>query len=154
MISVSRAILAAVALLLPVCAAAQQQNDLREFRVGMAITELPESGYSGFACLDDAAKQLSDWRDYTGCPIASDGTRAISFHYDSAAMGEDTTRVAGQPVTLALLIGQNAQVTGLKIDTDPHARLYLHKKAYLFAQQVRARFGEEGWICRNADPTP
>jgi hypothetical protein len=45
-------------------------------------------------------------------------------------------------------------VAGIKIDTDPHARLYLHKKAFLFALQVRARFGEDGWTCSQRSPTP
>jgi hypothetical protein len=144
----------AAGVLLPACSAAEQQNDLREFRVGMPVSELPRHGYAGFACAADPAKQLADWRDYAACPVSPDGFHAISFHYDNTGADSDETLVAGHPVQLALLIDDTAHVAGIKIDTDPHTRLYLHKKAYLFAQQVKARFGEDGWACRKQAPTP
>nr|WP_294523930.1 hypothetical protein [uncultured Rhodopila sp.] len=141
------------AIVLPLCAAAAaQQNDLREFRVGMPVSALPQSGYGSFSCANDPSQKIEDWRDYKTCPAASDGLRAVSFRYDTG--GDDgQTIVGGQPVTLALLIDDTAEVAGLRIETDPHARLYLHKKAYLFALQVRARFGDDGWTCRKAEPT-
>ncbi len=78
-----------------------------------------------------------------------------AFRYDDGGPGgEDKTQVAGHPVELALLIDNTGEVAGIRIDTDPHARLYLHKKAFLFALQVRARFGEEGWTCRQTEPAP
>jgi len=147
----------AVAILMPICALAAPQNDLREFRVGMPVSSLPQSGYGGFACAADPTKTLPGWDDYKACPVDPDGAHAVSFRYAGGAAGDEDggkTEVGGQPVNLALLISDNAQVTGLRIDTDPHIRLYLHKKAYLFALQVRARFGEDGWACRKAEPTP
>ena len=85
-----------------------------------------------------------------------DGTRAVGFRYGPGGSPSDDvkTEVGGQPVTLALLIDDHAQVAGIRIETDPHARLYLHKKAFLFALQARARFGEEGWTCQQMMPTP
>jgi hypothetical protein len=150
----------AAAMLLPAMTAAAPQivaaavppTDLREFRVGMAVSELPESGYGAFACVDDPSAKLADWRDYKACPAASDGLRAISFRYGDDDDGSKTL-VGGQPVNLALLIDDSARVHGLHIETDPRTRLYLHKKAYLFALQVRARFGEDGWTCQKAEPT-
>jgi hypothetical protein len=138
------------AILLPLCAAAapSQQNDLREFRVGMPVSGLPQSGYGDFACANDAARKLTDWGNFKECSAAPDGSHAVSFRYD-----DNETVVGGQPVTLALLIDDSAQVAGLRIDTDPHVRLYQHKKAYLFGLQVKARFGDEGWTCRNVQPT-
>ncbi len=158
--NIVHAVLAA-AILLPVGTAAAQndpvpRNDLREFRVGMPVAALPQSGYGRFACADEPAKKLSHWTDYKACPAGPDGARAISFRYtDDTAGDEDSgkTEVGGQPVNLVMLIADNSKVTGLRIDTDPHTRLYLHKKAYLFALQVRARFGEDGWSCKNAEPT-
>ena len=147
----------AAALLLPaVAVAALPRNDLREFRVGMAVSALPPTGYGGFACANDPSKKLSGWSDYKACPASADGTHTVSFRYDNPASGGEggKTRVAGQPVNLALLIDNDAQVIGLKIDTDPHTGLYLHKKAYLFGLEAKARFGEDGWTCRKADPTP
>jgi len=147
-----RAATATTILLLPFAAVAEQ-NDLREFRVGMPVSALPQSGYGSFACATDPAKTLSGWDDYTTCPVGSDGTRAVSFRYDGNPSTQGETVVAGQPVILALLIDDQAEVAGLRIATDPHTRLYLHKKAHLFAIQVRARFGDDGWTCRKFEPT-
>jgi hypothetical protein len=144
------------ALVVPVCANAAGGNDLRDFRIGMAVSALPASGYGGFACAADQSKKLADWGGYQTCPVSQDGTRAVSFGYDGggSAGDESKTQVAGQPVELALLIGDDGRVTGIKIDTDPHARLYQHKKAFLFGLQIRARFGEDGWTCTQQSPTP
>jgi hypothetical protein len=139
------------AVLVPACAAAAAgPSDLRDLRVGMAVSALPTSGYGGFACFGDQSIKLPDWQAYRTCPAAADGSRTVSFRYDNA----DKTEVAGQPVLLALLIDKDATVAGIKIDTDPNARLYQHKKAFLFALQIRARFGEDGWNCRQQPPTP
>jgi hypothetical protein len=145
---------AGVAVMLALCAAGApaQQNDLRELRVGMPVSALPQTGYGAFACASDPSRKIADWRDYMACPAAADGLRAVSFRYDTGGE-DDQTIVGGQPVTLALLIDESAEVAGLRIETDPRARLYLHKKAYLFALQVRARFGDEGWTCSQAQPT-
>jgi hypothetical protein len=151
--SIVRAAMVA-AFLLPASARAEQQNDLREFHIGMAVSALPESGYGRFVCAGDPSKKLTRWNNYQICPTEPDGTRAVGFRYGSGDDDSATTQVGGQPVNLALLIAEDAQVTGIKIDTDPHVRLYMHKKAYLFALQVRARFGEDGWTCQKAAPTP
>ncbi|PPQ36165.1 hypothetical protein [Rhodopila globiformis] len=143
---------AVVALLAPLTAVAEH-NDLREFRIGMPVSALPQSGYGGFTCAAEPAKTLSGWGDYKACPAGTDGMHAVSFRYDGNPSTEGKTIVAGQPVTLTLLIDDQAEVGGLRIDTDPHARLYLHKKAHLFAIQVRERFGADGWTCRKFEPT-
>jgi hypothetical protein len=151
-VDLARAAVAAAVLLTPFVAMAEQ-NDLREFRVGMPVSALPQSGYGDFACAAEPAKTLSGWNDYKACPAGTDGTHAVSFRYDGNPSTQGETVVAGQPVTLALLIDDQAEVTGLRIATDPHTRLYLHKKAHLFAIQVRARFGEDGWTCQKFEPT-
>jgi hypothetical protein len=119
----------------------------------MPVSELPEGGYSAFGCAGDASIKLDDWRGYNSCPAAPNGLYGVSFRYADDEDGSKT-QVAGQPVTLAVWINDKAQVGGISIDTNPHTRLYLHKKAYLFALQVRAHFGEDGWTCRKAEPTP
>jgi hypothetical protein len=139
-----------VGIISPVAVLAAEQNDLREFRIGMAVSALPDAGYGEFACAGDSARTLLDWRDFRSCSAASDGTRGITFRYEDGRQ----TQVGGQSVNLALLIDGNDRVSGIRIDTDPSARLYQHKRAYLFAQQVRARFGDDGWKCSNAAPTP
>src|SRR5690349_21667649 len=115
------AAVAATVLLAPFAAVAEQ-NDLREFRVGMLVSALPQSGYGDFACVAEPAKTLSDWSDYKSCPAGTDGTRAVGFRYDGNPSTQGETVVAGQPVTLALLIDDQAEVAGLRIATDPHTR--------------------------------
>jgi len=140
-------------------ASAADGADLREFRVGMRAAELPAEGYTGFTCADDPARKLDGWRDFAACPADARGLHAVRFRYDeaanpAAAMGGqfEGTQVAGHPVVLTLLIGDDGTVDGLVIETDPKARLYLRKKAFHFADQIKARFGEDGWTCRNAPP--
>lgn len=138
---------------------AQEESDLREFRVGMPVSELPKAGYTGFTCAQDPERKIEGWSGWRACPPDEAGHRAVGFRYDDrtnelARIDEDAagTYVGGHPVLLALLIGEDARVEGLRIETDPKARLYLRKKAFLFAQQVKARFGEEGWRCVEREP--
>jgi len=137
-----------------------EPNDLREFRVGMRVSELPATGYIGLTCTDAPERTLSGWSEYGKCPADPAGFHSVSFRYDDsknelARINEDArgTKIAGQPVLLALLIGEDARLDGLRIETDPKARLYAYKKAFLFGQQVKARYGPEGWKCTNAKPS-
>lgn len=54
------ALLLALVAVRPVAAEAPgaPENDLREFRIGMAVDEMPRTGYLGFACADGAARKL------------------------------------------------------------------------------------------------
>lgn len=138
---------------------AAPQNDLRQFRVGMAVADLPRSGYGGFACAEAPTRTLSGWSAYASCPADLHGLHAVAFRYEEssnplASINDDDqgTRVAGHPALLALLIGDNGMVDGIRIATDPHTRLYLHKKAFLFAGQVEAHFGAQGWQCNATEP--
>ena len=134
-----------------------EANDLREFRVGMPVGDLPAEGYAGLACADDPARTLSRWDEYRSCPADARGLHEVRFRYaEGANPGAgindqfEGTKVAGHPVLLTLLIGDEGTVDGLTIETDPRARLYLRKKAFLFADQVKARYGEDGWTCTSA----
>ena len=137
----------------------KQENDLREFRVGMAVDQMPRTGYVGFACADDPVRKLGGWQNYRECPAEASGWHAVRFQYDEAAnpMAEvnglfEGTKVGGHPVLLTALMGDE-RLKGLVIETDPTARLYLRKKAFLFGAQVKARFGDAGWTCTNQAPS-
>jgi len=156
--------LACVALALALAAIAparaEDVNDVRNLRIGMPVAELPATGYDGFACAADAAIKLAGWSDYKRCPADATGRRAVSFRYDEADNplarvneGYTGTRVGGHPVLIALIVGEDARVAAIRIDTDPHARLYMHKKAFLLAEQVKERYGQDGWECTEASPT-
>jgi hypothetical protein len=127
------------------------ENDLRDVRVGMAVADLPATGYVGFACTADAGRKVSGWANWRDCPAGEDGLHALRFGYDPAT-SRDGTIVAGHPAILTLLVDDAGTVAGLKIETDPAARLYLRKKAFLFASQVKARYGDDDWNCSQSQP--
>jgi len=127
------------------------ENDLREFRVGMNVAELPQVGYAGFGCGADG-RTLSSWQNWRDCPPDPSGLRVVRFHYDPAT-SPDGTKVAGHPVLLALLIDDAGRVDGVQIETDPNARLFTRKKAFLLGLQARSRYGMDGWICTEDSPT-
>jgi hypothetical protein len=126
-------------------------NDLRDIRIGIAIADLPSAGYVDFSCAIDADRTLWGWSDWRDCPAGADALRALRFGYDPATSRNGTV-VAGHPVILTALIDNAGTVAGLKIETDPKARLYLRKKAFLFGPQVKARYGPDGWTCTQAQP--
>ena len=141
-----------------------EANDRGDIRLGAAVADLPSHGYTGLICADMAkdapGRALESWEDYKRCPVGPSGLRAVGFRYDEAANPlakvnglYEGTKVGGHPVLLTLLIGSDNQVDGLVIETDPNARLYLRKKAFLFGDQVKARYGEEGWNCKQEAPT-
>ncbi|MBR0695178.1 hypothetical protein JQ553_18330 [Bradyrhizobium lablabi] len=126
-------------------------NDLRDIRLGMAASDLPEAGYVGFYCATDTGHLLAGWSKWRDCPPDANGMRAIRFGYDPAT-SRDGTMVAGHPAILTLLIDDTGHVAGLQIVTDPKARLYIRKKAFLLGMQARSRYGAEGWACSEGQP--
>jgi hypothetical protein len=126
-------------------------NDLRDIHLGMAVADLQESGYVDFACAGDLKHTLAGWVNWRDCPADANGTRAIRFGYDPST-SRDGTMVAGHPAILTLLIDDAGHVGGLQIETDPTARLYIRKKAFLLGQQAKSRYGADGWACTDGQP--
>jgi hypothetical protein len=126
-------------------------NDLRDIRLGMPATDLPDAGYVNLACATDPQKTLTTWTGWRDCPADPSGFHAIRFGYDPATSREGTI-VAGHPAILTLLVDDAGIVSGLRIETDPKARLYIRKKAFLFGIQVKSRYGLDGWSCTEAQP--
>ncbi len=157
------ALLLALAVTSPAAAAVPPgtpDNDLREFRVGMAVDAMPGTGYLGFACAAGPGRKLDGWQGYSQCPPETSGWHAVRFQYDEAANPlakvnglYEGTKVGGHPVLLTALIGDDGRLKGLVIETDPAARLYLRKKAFLFGEQAKARYGDAGWTCASQEPS-
>lgn len=126
-------------------------NDLRDIQLGKPIADLPDAGYANRVCADDTQAMLATWSSWRDCPTDASRLHAIRFGYDRATNPEGTI-VAGHPVILTLLIDDAGIVSGLRIETDPKARLYIRKKAFLFATQVKSRYGLDGWSCTQAQP--
>ena len=151
---------AAVSAIVALCdPAGAQSADIRDLRAGMAVDELPATGYVGLACRRAPDVALASWRDFVRCPSDPGGLHEVRARYDDednplAQMNDkwEGTKVAGHPVELTLLIGDDNVVHGLRIVTDPKARLYLKKKAFLLAHQVKLHYGEEGWSCSEEPP--
>jgi hypothetical protein len=136
----------------PTLAAAEELSDLREFRLGMNAADLPATGYADFMCADDTHQSLQDWSSWRNCSPDARGHRAIKFKYDPKTSPEGT-KVGGHPVLLTLIIGEDAHVAGLTIETDPKARPFQHKKAFLLGLQARAHYGTNSWSCTENPPT-
>ncbi len=126
-------------------------NDLRDIRIGMSAADLPKDGYVDFACAADAKQTLSGWDDWKSCATDANALRAIRFGYDPAT-SRDGTMVAGHPAILTLSFDDSGHVAALQIVTDPKARLYIRKKAFLLGLQAKSRYGTEGWTCTEGQP--
>ena len=135
-------------------------GDLRDLRVGMSVDELPAEGYVDLACGRDGGAPgaaLARWAEFERCPPDAAGLHEVTFAYDASPLGElgdrwEGTKVAGHPVIPSLLIDDGGVVQGIRIVTDPDARIYLKKKAFLLAIRVMGRYGRDGWTCTEAAP--
>jgi hypothetical protein len=136
------------------------EGDIRDLRVGMSVAELPAEGYVDLACGNDGGEPgaaLGGWAEFERCPPDARGLHEVAFAFGPsplAALGDrwEGTKVAGHPVIPSLLIDDRGVVQGIRIVTDPDARLYLKKKAFLFGIRVMGRYGREGWACTEAAP--
>jgi len=128
------------------CAQVDRSSDLGDLFIGMPIRAIPNAGYIDLSCVDDASRKLRSWSESSECPLGMDQLRAVRFEFDPAT-SRDGTSIAGHPVILTALVDDSETLAGLKIDTDPEARLYMRKKAFLLGVQVKSRYGSEGWTC-------
>lgn len=138
------------------------EGDLREFRVGMTVDQLPTEGYIDLACGNNGGEPgtaLTGWSGFATCPAEPSGLHEVTFKYDDSlqpwAKVNDVwegTKVAGHPVIPSLLIDDQGVLQGIRIVTDPNARMYLRKKAFLLGIRVMGRYGRDGWTCTDAAP--
>jgi hypothetical protein len=136
------------------------EGDLRDLRVGMRVAELPAQGYVDLACGNAGGAPgavLASWAEFERCPQDANGLHEITFAYAESPFAElgdrwEGTKVAGHPVIPSLLIDDAGVVQGIRVVTDPDARLYLKKKAFLLGIRVMGRYGRDGWTCTEAEP--
>ena len=91
-------------------------NDLRDIRVGMATTELAESGYVDFSCAADEKRTLAGWKNWRDCPADASGTRAIRFGYDPST-SRDGTMMSGRTLVKPRRTDSMSSVRPAVIDT-------------------------------------
>ena len=128
------------------CAQDDLSSDVGDLFIGMPIRAIPNAGYVDLSCVDDASRKLRSWSESSECPLGMDQLRAVRFEFDPAT-SRDGTSIAGHPVIMTALVDGSATLAGLKIDTDPGARPYMRKKAFLLGAQVKSKYGSEGWTC-------
>lgn len=152
------ALMSACLALTPVITAAQDKpirGDVRTFRVGMTVDQLPREGYLGFACGQNGDKpspEISGWDAYAECVPEDDGLHEVAFQYDDSENRYESlegTAVAGHPVIISLLISAAGVVDGIRVFTDPFARPYHIRRARTMSRKVKARFGMDGWDCHD-----
>ena len=151
----------AIAVVLSTCAAApvgaaEDGKDIRDLGIGMKVAGLPQTGYVELSCAGAPEKKLDNWEGYAQCPANGAGTREVRFQFDDSddprAKFNDRsrgTKIGGHPVLISLLISKAQTVSGILIDTDPNVRLFMKKKAFLMGEQIRQRYGDDGWTCAN-----
>jgi hypothetical protein len=145
-------LLVSAAMMTPAAAQDSGGGDLRNIRLGTPAADLPKAGYANLACAGGSRTTLASWMDWRDCPADAAGFHAVTFDYDPAT-SPDGTIVAGHPAVLTLLVDNAGTASGLRIETDPKARMYLRKKAFLFGIQVKSRYGQDGWSCAQAQPS-
>lgn len=148
----------AVALLAALAAQAARAADLREFTIGEPVASLPADTYYGFRCADAPDHTLAGWEQWRDCPAEPDGLRAVAFRFDVGpqALYNDNaagTKIGGHPVLIALLLDDAGTLAGIRVQTDPKARLYMHKKSFLLGAQFRDHYGAQGWTCQSKQPS-
>jgi hypothetical protein len=117
------------------------EGDLRDLRVGMAVDQLPAEGYVDLACGNDGGAPgapLARWAEFYRCSPDAAGLHEVTFAFAESPLAEigerwEGTKVAGHPVIPSLLIDDQGVVQGIRIVTDPEARMYLKKKAFLLS---------------------
>ncbi|WP_027545351.1 hypothetical protein [Bradyrhizobium sp. WSM2254] len=138
---------------------AREIADLRDLSLGMSVANIPPEEYINLACADNQGIKLTGWKDFRTCPADETGLHAISFRFNDevnplAAVNDkyEGTKLGGHPVLVRGLVDGSGALQGIRIDTDPNARPFWRKKAFLLALIVKARYGETGWTCREAEP--
>ena len=158
----SRCLVHTLFLILFCCSGAwgQESEDLRDLRVGMSISAIAPDEYIDLRCAGTSNQTIGGWSDFRKCPKTAAGLYPVSFRFNNSLNGlaqvNDSyqgTKVAGHPVVLSVLLDDQGTIDALRIDSDPQARLFWRKKAYLLALAFKNRYGEDGWECRNQDPT-
>lgn len=137
---------------------AREIADLRDLSLGMPVANIPPEEYINLACADNQGIKLPAWKDFRTCPPNEMGLHDISFRFNDevnplAAVNDkyEGTKLGGHPVLVRGLVDNSGALQGIRIDTDPNARPFWRKKAFLLALIVKARYGETGWTCREED---
>lgn len=140
--------------------AVAEDGEIRGLRVGVAAASLPIAGFADYACVASGAP-IAGWSEQARCPPGADGLREVSARYDEAAQPWaavndvwEGTKLAGHPVLLSVLFDADGRSQAIRVVTDPKARLFYRKKAFLLGIRIMGRYGRDGWTCAEDPPDP
>ena len=101
-------------------------EDLRDFKVGSSIEQVPERGYVNLKCEDNT--EILKWSSFKNCKKNSNNYYVILFEYDERfAVTEEFegTQVSGHPVLINVAVDESGILQEININTDPKAPFYL-----------------------------
>ena len=128
-------------------------NDLRDFKVGSSIEEVPERGYVNLRCKDKT--EIFKWSSFKKCEKSSNNYYVITFEYDERfAVTEEFegTQVSGHPVLINIAVDESGILQEININTDPKAPFYFRKQSHLLWLRVYSKYGSQGWECTDRTP--
>ena len=128
-------------------------EDLRDFKIGSSIEEVPERGYVNLRCKDKT--EILKWSNFKKCEKSSNNYYVITFEYDERfAVTEEFegTQVSGHPVLINIAVDESGILQEININTDPKAPFYFRKQSHLLWLRVYSKYGSQGWECTNKNP--
>jgi hypothetical protein len=144
--------------------------DIWSLKLGTPAAALPGDAFIDFACGSNGGppqRSLAGWTDYDKCRAEPNGLSEVYFRYDdeleywAKAHRSRTliaqyggTKILDFPVIVSALFDAAGTLAGLRIVTDPQADPQERKQAYTLSNFLKARYGSEGWDCRDAAPAP
>jgi hypothetical protein len=143
------------------------RHEVWDIPLGAKIADLPDD-FIDYACGTNGgppSTPLTGWKDYRRCRAEPGGAREVYFRYDDEleywAKANDLapqmeqfigTKTYGFPITVSVLIGDDATVRGMRIVTDPRDSSGDRDEAYLLRNFLNARLGREDWQCEDLPP--
>ena len=136
-----------------ICFNSVYAEDLRDFKVGSSIDDVPERGYVNLKCEDNT--EILKWSSFKNCEKTFNNYYRISFEYDERfAVTEEFegTQVSGHPVLINVAVDESGILQEININTDPKAPFYFRKQSHLLWLRVHSRYGSQGWQCKDKTP--
>jgi hypothetical protein len=143
------------------------RREIWDIQLGTKVADLADD-YIDYACGTNGgppSTPLTGFKDFRRCRPEPSGLREVYFRYDDeleywakannlAAQMEQYigTKTYGFPITVSVLISDDAVVRGIRIVTDPRDPTGDRDEAYLLRNFLNARFGREGWMCQDLPP--
>jgi hypothetical protein len=149
-------------------ALAQSRPKIWDMTFGTLVADLPDEEFVDPACGTNGGPpglRLAGFEEFEKCRAEATGLREVWFRHDDeeefiaravrnldAVARANTMVMLGQPIMLSLLADRGGRLQGYRIFTDPRADPDLRKDAYLIGNAFKARYGNDGWDCKDEAP--